>query len=393
MRIAISGAGVAGAALAHWLHRTGHIPTLIEQAPRFRTAGYMIDFWGVGYRVAQRMGVETQILEAGYEVQCVRSVGPNGEIKADLGVDGFRRMIGDDFTSLPRGDLAATIYATIENEVEIVLGDSIAALDEHGDSVHVAFEHAQPRDFDLVIGADGLHSGTRRLVFGPEEQYVTQLGQCFGFFDIENRLRLDHCGMACIDAGRTAALQGIYPDKPARASLFLTDRHLDFDYRDTDGNKRLFAERYAGMGWEVPNMLEGLGEAAEVYFDSIAQVHLPSYSRGRVCLTGDAAWCASPRSGMGTTLAMVGAYVLAHELRTAGDDYAAAFAQYQRLLAPYVARCQKLAIDALRTERFSSGRLAKLRNVVIRLVRIPGVSKLVARQSLAVARSLRLPNY
>jgi 2-polyprenyl-6-methoxyphenol hydroxylase-like FAD-dependent oxidoreductase len=257
----------------------------------------------------------------------------------------------------------------------------------------VTFSDASTGRYDLVVGADGLHSGTRRLVFGPEERYVTQLGQCFGFFDIDNRLRLDHCGMAYIDAGRTAALQGIDPDKPARASLFLSDPHVAFDYRDTEGNKRLFVERYAGMGWEVPTLLDGLAEAPEVYFDSIAQVHLDSYARGRVCLTGDAAWCASPRSGMGTTIALVGSYLLAHEMQAAGDDYAAAFDRYQRLLAPYVARCQKLAIDALRTERFSSGRLAPLRNVALRMLRIPAVSKLVARQSLAVARSFSLPNY
>ena len=118
----------------------------------------------------------------------------------------------------------------------------------------MTFSDGSTGSYDLVIGADGLHSGTRRLVFGPEERYVTQLGQCFGFFDIENRLRLDHCGMAYIDAGRTAALQGIDPDKPARASLFLSDPDVAFDYRDTEGNKRLFVERYAGMGWEVPHV-------------------------------------------------------------------------------------------------------------------------------------------
>ena len=117
----------------------------------------------------------------------------------------------------------------------------------------MTFSDGSTGSYDLVIGADGLHSGTRRLVFGPEKRYVTQLGQCFGFFDIENRLRLDHCGMAYIDAGRTVALQGIDPDEPARASLFLSDPHVDFDYRDTEGNKRLFAQRYAGMGWEVPH--------------------------------------------------------------------------------------------------------------------------------------------
>lgn len=107
MRIAISGAGVAGPALAHWLHRTGHTPTLIEQAPQFRTGGYMIDFWGVGYRVARRMGIEDPVRAAGYQIEWLRSVGSRGEIEANVSVEVFRRMIGDDFTSLPRGDLAA----------------------------------------------------------------------------------------------------------------------------------------------------------------------------------------------------------------------------------------------------------------------------------------------
>ncbi|HEY2448164.1 MAG TPA: FAD-dependent monooxygenase [Mycobacterium sp.] len=386
--VLINGGGIAGPSLAFWLTKQGHAVTIVEQARELRTGGQAVDFRGPALAVLEKMGLLAQVRASATQMGPLVLVDDKGKEVGRLPAE----VISGEL-EIHWGDLARILYQAVREDVNYRFGVRVTELDDDGKRVSVTFSDASTGSYDLVIGADGLHSGTRRLVFGPEEQYVTQLGQCFGFFDIENRLRLDHCGMACIDAGRTAALQGIYPDKPARASLFLTDRHLDFDYRDTDGNKRLFAERYAGMGWEVPNMLEGLGEAAEVYFDSIAQVHLPSYSRGRVCLTGDAAWCASPRSGMGTTLAMVGAYVLAHELRTAGDDYAAAFAQYQRLLAPYVARCQKLAIDALRTERFSSGRLAKLRNVVIRLVRIPGVSKLVARQSLAVARSFRLPNY
>lgn len=291
------------------------------------------------------------------------------------------------------GRLTRILYEAVRDDVNYRFGVWISALDDDGRRVNVTFSDGSTGSYDLIIGADGLHSGTRRLVFGPEEQYVTQLGQCFGFFDVENRLRLDHYGMAYIDAGRTVALQGIDPDQPARASFFLTDPDLEFDYRDTEGNKRLFAQRYAGMGWEVPHLLTGLAETPEVHFDSIAQVHLDSYARGRVCLTGDAAWCASPRSGMGTTLAVVGAYLLSHELHTAGGDYAAAFVRCQRLMEPYVARCQKIAVDALNAERFATGRLAPLRNIALRMLRIPVVSKLVARQSLAVARSFTLPNY
>lgn len=152
MKVAISGAGVAGAALAHWLQRTGHTPTVIERAPKFRTGGYMIDFWGVGYQVAKRMGITDQIAAAGYHMEHVRSVGPTGKVKADLGVDVFRRMVGDDFTSLPRGDLAAAIYTTIEDQVETTFDDSIATIDEHRDGVRLTFERTAPRDFDLVIG-------------------------------------------------------------------------------------------------------------------------------------------------------------------------------------------------------------------------------------------------
>lgn len=386
--ILINGGGIAGPSLAFWLARQGHAVTIAEQARQLRTGGQAVDFRGPALAVLEKMGLLAQVQASATQMGPLVLVDARGKEVGRLPAE----VISGEL-EIHWGDLARILYQAVRQDVNYRFGVRVTELDDDGRRVGVTFSDASTGSYDLVIGADGLHSGTRRLVFGPEEQYVTQLGQCFGFFDIENRLRLDHCGMAYIDAGRTAALQGIEPDNPARASFYLTDPHLDFDYRDTDGNKRLFAQRYAGMGWEVPNLLQGLAEASEVYFDSIAQVHLPSYSRGRVCLIGDAAWCATPRSGMGTTLAMVGAYVLAHELRTAGDDYAAAFAQYQRLLAPYVARCQKLAIATLRTERFSSGRLAKLRNVALRLVRIPGVSKLVARQSLAVARSFRLPNY
>ena len=386
--ILISGGGIAGPSLAYWLTRQGHAVTIVEQARELRTGGQAVDFRGPALTVLERMGLLEQV-RAG-----ATSMGPLAL------VDGRGKEVGrlpaevvSGEVEMHWGTFVRILYEAVHNDVSYRFGLRITALDDDGQRVSVTFSDGSAGSYDLVIGADGLHSGIRRLVFGPEAQYVTQLGQCFGFFDIENRLRLDHCGMAYIDAGRTAALQAIDPDKPARASLFLSDPQVDFDYRDTEGNKRLFAQRYAGMGWEVPHILDDLAKTPEVYFDSIAQVHLDSYARGRVCLTGDAAWCASPRSGMGTTLAMVGTYVLAHEIQLAGGDYAAAFDQTQRLMAPYVARCQKLAIDALKTDRFSSGWLATVRNVALRMLRIPVVSKLVARQSLAVARSFTLPIY
>jgi 2-polyprenyl-6-methoxyphenol hydroxylase-like FAD-dependent oxidoreductase len=386
--ILISGGGIAGPSLAFWLTRHGHDVTIIEQARELRTGGQAVDFRGPALTVLEKMDLLDKVNAGATSMGSLALVDGRGR---EIGRLPAEVISGE--VEIHWGTFTRILYEAIRDDVNYRFGVRITALDDDGRRVNVTFSDGSTGSYDLVIGADGLHSGTRRLAFGPEEQYVTQLGQCFVFFDVENRLRLDHCGMANIDSGRTTALQGIDPDEPARASFYLTDPHLEFDYRDTEGNKRLFAQRYAGLGWEVPHLLAGLAEAPELYFDSIAQVHLDSYARGRVCLTGDAAWCASPRSGMGTTLAMVGAYVLAHELRTAGADYATAFDRYQQLMEPYVARCQKSAIDALKAERYASGRLATLRNVALWMLRIPVVSKLVARQSLAVARSFTLPNY
>jgi 2-polyprenyl-6-methoxyphenol hydroxylase-like FAD-dependent oxidoreductase len=291
------------------------------------------------------------------------------------------------------GDLVRILYDAVHNDVDYRFGVRVTALADDKERIEATFSDASTGTYDLVIGADGLHSGVRGLVFGPEDRYITQLELYFALFDMDNHLRLDHCGMSFGLPGRGAMVQATDPDKPARVSLGSADSYLVFDHRDTEGNKRLFAERLAGMGWDIPNLLKGLAEAPEPYFDALAQVHLSSHSRGRVCLVGDAAWCASTRSGMGTSLAVVGAYVLAHELGAAARDHAAAFAKYQQLLVPYVARCQKLAVDNLKQDNPSAASITLLRNVGVRLLRIPVVSKLVAREALAVGRSFTLPSY
>ena len=167
MKIAINGAGVAGPALAHWLHRGGHAPTLIEKSPHFRAGGYIIDFWGVGYTIAERMGILPEVREKGYSVREVRFVDERGRKTGGFHSEVFRRMTGDRFTSLPRGDLAAAIYHTVNDQVETIFGDSFSAIDSHDTGVRASFEKGAARDFDLVIGADGLHSAVRDLAFGP----------------------------------------------------------------------------------------------------------------------------------------------------------------------------------------------------------------------------------
>ncbi len=340
MHVAISGAGVAGAALAHWLHRTGHTTTVIEEAPKFRDGGYVIDFWGVGYQVAKRMGIEDPIRAAGYQVQRLRSVGSGGEVKADVDAKAFSRMFGDEFTSLPRGDLAAAIYATIEDKVETIFGDSIAGVDEYGDGVRLTFEKAPARDFDLVIGADGLHSNVRRLVFGTDENFEHYLG----------------CKVAaCVVDGYRPRDELVYvmystPSRQLDRFALRGDRTMFlFIFRAGPGGtgltpKEQLRNEFRGVGWEAREILATLDDVDDLYFDVVSQVRMDRWSHGRVALIGDAAGCISLLGGEGTGLAITEAYVLAGELARAGSDYRRAFDAYQARMRPFIKRKQASAV-------------------------------------------------
>ncbi|MFV8263955.1 FAD-binding domain [Mycolicibacterium peregrinum] len=332
MRIAISGAGVAGAALAHWLHRTGHRPTLIERAPAFRTGGYMIDFWGIGYRVTRKMGIESAIRDAGYEVESVRSLGPDGATRAELRVDVFRRMVGNDYTSLPRGDLAAAIYRTVEGSVPTVFDDSITGIDQRPDGVRVAFEKIPVDDFDLVIGADGLHSNVRRLMFGPEDRFEHYLG----------------CKVAaCVVDGYGGGTSDTYltysvPGRQIGQFTLRGDRTMFlFVFRDQHDDrgmtpKEQLHNQFDDAGWESRQILAAVDKADDLYFDVVSQIRMDRWSNDRVLLIGDAAGCISLLGGEGTGLAITEAYALAGELARAGDDHRRAFASYESLLRPFI---------------------------------------------------------
>jgi 2-polyprenyl-6-methoxyphenol hydroxylase-like FAD-dependent oxidoreductase len=278
------------------------------------------------------MGIEDAIRAAGYQIEWLRSVGSRGEIKADVDVDVFRRLIGEDFTSLPRGDLAAAIYSAIDSEVEAIFGDSIVTVDEHGDRVRLTFENNAPRDFDLLVGADGLHSNVRRLVFGPERDFERYLGCKVAACVADGyRPRDDLVYVTYGAPGCQLARFALRDDR----TMFLFIFRAEHDVIDATPKDQLRNE-FSNVGWECQDFLAALDGVDDLYFDVVSQIRMDSWSQGRVLLIGDAAGCISLLGGEGTGLAMTGAYVLAGELARADVDYRRAFDTYQTRLRPFI---------------------------------------------------------
>ncbi|MFD8478290.1 FAD-dependent monooxygenase [Kitasatospora sp. NPDC059673] len=337
MQILISGAGIGGPALAHWLGRYGHRPTVVELAPALRAGGQAVDFRGPTHlTVLQRMGLleELRTLDTGGNPMTFTD--RHGRVRLRLPAD----FAGGEI-EIPRGELAQLLHRHSESTTEYLFGNTVTALRQDDRGVRVAFRYGPERRFDLVIGADGLHSRIRALAFGPERDYVRHLGYYAATWQLPNTLGLPAGSTGINTPGRLAAA-GADPRDPARAGAFLlfASPQLDHDRHDTEALKSLLQQRFADLGRPVPHLLDTLRDAEDLYVDSISRADVPNWSNGRIALLGDAA-CGATIGGMGTGTALVAAYVLATELARADGDFRTAFTRYERAVRPYAERCQR----------------------------------------------------
>ncbi|MFE2700803.1 FAD-dependent monooxygenase [Streptomyces mirabilis] len=353
--VLISGASIAGPALAYWLGHYGFKPTVVELAPALRDGGQAVDFRGETHlSVLERMGVLAELRRIQTGGSPMHFVDERGRQQLHLPAE-----FAGGAVEVLRGDLARVLHEHSLPYTEYVFGDSITSLTETAGGVQVTFRHSAPREFDLVIGADGLHSNVRRLAFGSEDRFVRHLGYYAATWQLPNYLGLGPGSVGYNTPGQLASVGGDHRDAAnARAFFVFAAPRLAYDRRDPEQEKALIADAFASLGWEVPRLLDSLRHAPDLYFDSISRADVDAWSTGRICLVGDAA-CGATIGGMGTGTSVVAAYVLAGELALANGDHRAAFTRYESTLRRYAQGCQK---GGDRTGKFlAPGTIAGLR--------------------------------
>jgi 2-polyprenyl-6-methoxyphenol hydroxylase-like FAD-dependent oxidoreductase len=342
MRILISGASISGPVLAYWPTRYGFEVTVVERAPALRkTGGHAVDLFRPAMEISEKMGVLPTIeaLATGTDALTMYREGARRAARIDL-----TKVVGatsDRHVEIMRDDLSEAYYEAGRDHVEYLFGDSITAISPDGE---VTFEHAAPRWFDVVIGADGLHSNVRRLVFGQDAGRTQFLGGYLAVLSVPKTLAREGEMVVHVGVGRLAGIYTAQPLDDARALfMFRSNQELEYHYRDALRQQELLRTAFAGMHATVDGWLDEIDRTPTFYFDSITQLRLDTWSRGRVTLVGDAGYCPGPAVGGSTSIAVLGAYVLAGELAQARGDYARAFAAYEREMADPVRRSRAMA--------------------------------------------------
>jgi len=339
-KILVVGAGIAGPAVCYWLRRFGFSPVLIEKFAETRKGGQALDIRGVVIDLVKRMGVYEQICNMRTRIELGRYVDSEGNtLHEEKGERfGFRQ---DEEVEIIRGDLIEILMSTIKG-VPCYFNQLIDKIEQNDDYVKVNFKDGRKEHYDLVIGADGIHSATRRMVFDKDEYKLINLGMYFSIFSIPNYLNLNHTEVQCEVNQKLASISSDKNPKMAQAAFMFRSHNILNNMRDENEQRQFLRNTFQGFGWEIPKMLELMSDSDDFYFDSVAQVKMKSWTKGRVALLGDAGYCASPLSGQGNNLALVGAYIFAGELKKAGGNYTQAFNRYNELLHPFVEANQQL---------------------------------------------------
>ncbi|SDR95077.1 2-polyprenyl-6-methoxyphenol hydroxylase [Paenibacillaceae bacterium GAS479] len=347
--VLISGASIAGLTTAYLLGEYGFDVTIVERAGNIRGGGYPIDVRETAVDVMDRMGGLTQLRANHIGTKKISFLDQKGDVIGVLGMEESAGVQNGREIELPRGTLTQILFGLIEQKrlpIRFQFNDSINDLNDNGDGVNVKFKSGSENKYDIVIGADGLHSNTRRLTFGQEQQFSKYLGYCFAGFSVPNDFGLFREGVIYATPGRIAAVYHSENKDVLHAFLvFVTEEPAFVQKQGIDEQRRLTAQAFDGAGWETSLLVQAMMEADDLYCDVVSQIHMPRWSKGRVALVGDSAFAPSFLTGQGTSLALVGAYILAGELAL-HEEPDQAFAAYEKIMRPFAEENQDQIYNA-----------------------------------------------
>jgi 2-polyprenyl-6-methoxyphenol hydroxylase-like FAD-dependent oxidoreductase len=396
--VLVTGASIAGPALAYWLVRYGFDVTLVERAATIRTGGYAIDIRGTAIDVIDRMGILPAVRAEHVATRQVTFVNARGRQVARVNPEDFAPG-GGRHVELARGASTSQLFDLIRSQVKHRFGDAISSLSDGPNGVDVGFKSGASERFDLVVSGEGLHSTTRTLVFGPEASFSRYLGYCFAICGLPNKYGLRREAVIYNKPGKAAVLYST-SDGPTLYGIFAHRRpqpspeELDDPQRQRDSIARAFADD----GWRLPEVIAAMQDAEDLYFDATMQIHMPAWSAGRVAVLGDAAFGPSFFTGQGTSMALVGAYMMAGALATHAEP-TVAFHSYEAATRPYVAANQRLVKNGSNMIAPGSSLELWARNGMIRLAPLlirlaPLLGRLgVLGQMRAAFEALVLPDF
>jgi 2-polyprenyl-6-methoxyphenol hydroxylase-like FAD-dependent oxidoreductase len=341
--ILISGAGIAGTTLAFWLKKFGFNPTIVESSPKLREGGYAIDFMGAGYDVAEKMEIIPALKAVDINFSKLVFVDSNNRKKGSMNYQKIKEILNGRAFTLLHSDLAKVIYQNLDEEVELIFGDTITNIHQNEKGISVTFKSGKTRNFDLVVGADGLHSNVRKLVFGDETQFEKYYGYYTSSYTIDGFSLGDNAFSMYNVPCKQVAVYSKDENKTITFFIFSSPEKLSYHHSDIEKEKQILKAEFENSGWKCRELLSQIASTKDFYFDTVSQVKMENWHKGRIALVGDAAYCPSLLSGKGSTLAMVGAYILAGELKQANGDYKTAFEQYEFLFKPFMEKKQKAA--------------------------------------------------
>lgn len=340
--ILISGASIAGLSTAWWMNNLGYKVTVVEIATQPRTAGAAIDIRGATADIVKRMGLFDELKAHRLNVELVEFKNADDHTAGSIVLHTNEAELPDDELEVERDRFISILFDQLKNDVVFKFANSVSALSETRDGITAIFKDGSQQVFDLVVGCDGIHSGVRKIHFGPEADYAQFLNAYFSI-SIVNKLLIKQKTMQMFNVPDKAVTLNAYNNKTDIIFCFFAEQEIAYDYRDMEQQRKIILEQFAGQGWRTAELLEEVEQSGNFYFDKFCQIKMPSWTKGSVALVGDAGYCASPAAGMGASLAISGAAALADALQKHNGDFELAFDAYNQNLRPFIEEVQATA--------------------------------------------------